>query len=88
MPPTLGAGASSEQIERFEGKIGPPPGDHCHACRRERIETPFGGLRPESREAAINGGDSGLALAPGKPVRARSWQCHGESQCRCLPRDS
>ena len=65
------AGASSEQVEFFEGKVRPLLADHCYACHSDRTETPFGGLRLDSREAAVQGGDSGSALVPGKPGQSR-----------------
>ncbi len=69
--PGRAAGASAEQIEFFESKVRPLLADHCYACHSDRIETPFGGLRLDSRDAAIKGGDSGPALVPGKPGQSK-----------------
>ena len=69
--PALGTGASSEQIEFFESKIRPLLAVHCYACHSDRVEVPFGGLRLDSRAAAIKGGDSGSALVPGNPGQSR-----------------
>ena len=59
--------ASPEQIELFESRVRPVLANDCYACRCDRIKSPFGGFRLDSREAAINGSDLGPVLAPGKP---------------------
>ena len=69
--PAAGSSASPEEIEFFESEIRPLLADHCYACHSDRIEVPFGGLRLDSREAAIMGGDSGSAVSPGKPGKSR-----------------
>ena len=61
-PPTP---ASADQAEFFESQIRPLLSEHCFECHSARVETPFGGLRLDSREALLAGGDSGPAVVPG-----------------------
>ena len=61
-PPTV------EQTEFFESTIRPLLADNCHACHSARVDTPFGGLRLDSREGLLAGGDSGPAIVPGRPA--------------------
>lgn len=58
---------ASEQSssEAFEKSIRPLLLDHCIKCHGP--EKSSGGLRLDSREAMLKGGDSGPALVPGKP---------------------
>ena len=60
-PPTAG------QMEFFEKEIRPLLSDHCYPCHSAQVASPFAGLRLDSREAALEGGDSGPAVVPGKP---------------------
>ena len=60
-PPT------AEQAEFFETTIRPLLADNCHACHSARVDTPFGGLRLDSREGLLAGGDTGPAVVPGRP---------------------
>lgn len=53
---------SSEQVEFFEKQVRPVLVEHCYECHGERAD---GGLRVDSREGLIRGGDSGSALSPG-----------------------
>ena len=60
-PPT------AEQLEFFEKEIRPVLADHCYPCHSAQALSPFAGLRLDSREAALEGGESGPAVVPGKP---------------------
>jgi hypothetical protein len=51
----------------FEEKVGPILAARCYKCHSALAPKPKGGLRLDSREAALKGGDSGPALVPGKP---------------------
>ncbi len=63
------AGApSAEQIEFFESKIRPLLANNCFECHSAQVETPFGGLRLDSRETLLAGGDSGPVIVPGDPL--------------------
>jgi hypothetical protein len=41
--------------------------EHCYKCHSSRVKLPKGGLRVNSRDALLKGGDSGPAIVPGKP---------------------
>ena len=57
------AGAQSP-IDFFETRVRPVLADNCYACHA-RLRS--GGLRVDSREALLEGGDSGPAIVPGDP---------------------
>ena len=61
----LGADAppADEALKLFEAKVRPVLLDQCSRCHSG--DKPKGGLRLDSREGAIAGGDSGPALVPG-----------------------
>ncbi|MYD71117.1 MAG: DUF1553 domain-containing protein [Acidobacteria bacterium] len=61
-PPT------AEQAEFFETTIRPLLANNCYACHSASVATPFGGLRLDSRESMLEGGDTGPALVPGRPA--------------------
>ncbi len=76
--PTGQAPPPAEQAEFFETTIRPLLADNCHACHSARVETPFGGLRLDSREGLLAGGDSGPAIVPGRPAESALVQrLHG-----------
>ena len=58
---------SHEQTEFFEKRIRPVFVEHCNKCHSADAKKIKGGLRLDSREALLTGGDSGAALVPGKP---------------------
>lgn len=57
------------QIEFFELRIRPVLADHCYRCHGP--EKQMSGLRLDSREAAMRGGDYGPVLAAGDPAGSR-----------------
>ena len=57
----------SGQAEFFETTIRPLLADNCHTCHSGQVDTPFGGLRLDSREGLLAGGDSGPVIVPGRP---------------------
>ncbi len=61
------AGPSPEQIEFFETEIRPLLVEQCFQCHGAALEMPFGGLRLDSRDGLLAGGDSGPAVVPGDP---------------------
>ncbi len=61
------AGPGPEQIEFFETEIRPLLAERCFECHGAAVETPFGGLRLDSRDGLLAGGDSGPAVVPGDP---------------------
>ena len=66
-PPAAGQTPDAAQAEFFESAIRPLLADNCHACHSARLGTPFGGLRLDSREGLLAGGDSGPVIVPGRP---------------------
>ena len=79
--PASSAGPESpaaEPAEFFESTIRPLLADNCHACHSSRVDTPFGGLRLDSRAGLLAGGDSGPAIVPGRPAESALVQrLHG-----------
>ena len=53
-----------EQIDFFNAKIRPVLMDTCGECHLDDEE---GGLRVDSREALVKGGENGPAVVPGNP---------------------
>ena len=72
--PLRSATPSTEQIEFFENEIRPLLAAHCYSCHSSRTETPFAGLRLDSRDGLLQGGDSGPAIVPGNPDKSRLLQ--------------
>ncbi|WP_406696569.1 PSD1 and planctomycete cytochrome C domain-containing protein [Singulisphaera sp. Ch08] len=62
-PAQPGGGAPSTEF--FEARVRPLLVDSCVRCHGEKKQS--GGLRLDSREAILEGGDSGPALVPGNP---------------------
>ena len=56
---------TSEQIRFFEANIRPLLAEKCLQCHGGRKQ--WGGLRLDSREALMKGGESGAAIIPGNP---------------------
>jgi mono/diheme cytochrome c family protein len=65
-PPAPGAAPPSGP-ELFETKIRPLLASNCFACH---TQSAMGGLRVDSREALLKGGDTGPALVPGEPDKS------------------
>ena len=55
----------AESIEFFEARVRPILVDKCIKCHGAKKQS--NGLRLDSREAALKGGDTGPAVVPGKP---------------------
>ena len=73
-----GRAPDSEQAEFFESTIRPLLADNCHECHSGRVDPAFGGLRLDSREGLLAGGDSGPAVVPGRPAESALVQrLHG-----------
>ena len=65
----LGASASPtvEQSEFFEAKIRPIFTDHCYSCHSDKAEKVKGGLRLDTPEGLLKGGNDGAVIVPGDP---------------------
>jgi hypothetical protein len=57
-------------IEFFEKRIRPILVEHCYRCHSASVKNPKGGLRLDTREGILKGGDSGPALVPGDVERS------------------
>ena len=68
--PAAPAPVPAGQAEIFESTIRPLLADNCYACHSARVDPPFGGLRLDSREGLLAGGDSGPAVVPGRPAES------------------
>ena len=69
-PPAGPEPRAADQAEFFESTVRPLLADNCHACHSARVDPPFGGLRLDSREGLLAGGDSGPAVVPGRPAES------------------
>lgn len=58
---------SRDEIEHFERRIRPLLSEHCYECHSGRAKTLHGGLRLDSAEHLLRGGDSGAVIAREKP---------------------
>ncbi len=57
-------------IEFFEKEVRPLLASRCYECHSAKSEKLEGGLRLDSREAAITGGDTGPAIVPNNPAES------------------
>jgi hypothetical protein len=66
------AGTDPEDgVEFFEKEIRPVLAQHCYECHSAESKKLKGGLRLDSREAVLRGGDSGPAAVAGDPETSR-----------------
>ena len=56
---------SSDDLHFFESKIRPVLARHCYTCHSAEAKTAMGGLRLDSREGVLRGGNRGEAIVPG-----------------------
>jgi len=73
LPPGRSHGfqADDSALQHFEQHVRPVLVARCYRCRSAQSEKLKGGLRLDSREAALKGGDTGPALVPGHPEKSR-----------------
>src|SRR5882672_5930131 len=62
---SAGTAPNPQQLEFFENKIRPLFSEHCYSCHSEKAEKLKGGLRLDTAEGLLKGGDSGAAIVPG-----------------------
>ncbi|RLT05727.1 MAG: DUF1553 domain-containing protein [Planctomycetota bacterium] len=62
VPPT------AEQLRFFETNVRPVLVEHCQKCHGSKKQ--WAGLRLDSREELLRGGDSGAAIVPGEPNKS------------------
>jgi hypothetical protein len=80
------AGLAPAQLDYFETRIRPFLANDCYECHGAKKQK--GGLRVDSREALLQGGDSGPALVPGDAARSLLIQSirHEHSEFK-MPKD-
>ncbi len=61
------AATPEEGVAFFEKRVRPVLVEHCYECHSFSAKKAKGGLRLDSREGWVKGGDSGPAILPGKP---------------------
>ncbi len=61
----------ADNSEFFETKVRPVLVQHCYGCHSRQAKKLRGGLRLDSREAMLVGGDNGPAITPGQPDKSR-----------------
>jgi len=68
---------SAAALEFFENKVRPVLAEHCYNCHGPKKQM-GGGLRLDTRDGVLKGGDGGPAVVPGDPgkspmIRAVEW---------------
>lgn len=64
------ASPSAEDLEFFEKRVRPVLIEHCYACHSGEAGKQKGGLRLDSRDAILRGGDIGPAATPSQPDKS------------------
>jgi cytochrome c553 len=71
-PTALQAGDGDDaQIRFFESKVRPVLIQNCYSCHSAKSEKLKGGLRLDSREGMLKGGEVGPAIVAGQPEKSR-----------------
>src|SRR5262245_31421514 len=61
----------AEQVEFFEKKIRPVLVESCYKCHSASAKKLRGGLRLDTRDGLLKGGDGGSVVTPGDPAASR-----------------
>lgn len=64
------ADPTAEQIEFFEKGIRPILVEKCYSCHSAQSPMAMGGLRLDTADSILKGGDSGPAIVPGAPEKS------------------
>ncbi len=75
--PVAAAEPSADQTEFFEKKIRPILVENCYSCHSAAAPKLKGGLRVDSRQALLAGGDNGSALTPEQPEKSKFVEAIG-----------
>ncbi len=70
---SAGASRAAEKIS-FNRDIRPILSDICFTCHGPDVSKMKGGLRLDTKEAAMKGGESGPAIVPGKPEQSEVYR--------------
>ncbi|HEX3997842.1 MAG TPA: PSD1 and planctomycete cytochrome C domain-containing protein [Pirellulales bacterium] len=68
---------SDASAEFFEKQVRPLLANSCYSCHSAAAKEIKGGLRLDSREQLLTGGDSGPAIVPGQPAKSRLVEAVG-----------
>jgi len=60
----------AEGVAFFESRVRPVLAEKCHACHGPKAEKLKGGLRIDTRESLLKGGDTAPAVVPGDPSKS------------------
>jgi len=71
--------------EFFENKVRPILANNCNECHTEGAAA---GLRVDSREAMLKGGDSGAAIVPGNPAKSLLMEAVNQTGHLKMPKGS
>src|SRR5258707_7833421 len=66
----LAATSNGDGLELFEKKIRPLLVERCYECHSAQSKKLKGGLRLDSRDGVLKGGDSGPVVIPGQPEKS------------------
>ncbi|HWB09645.1 MAG TPA: DUF1553 domain-containing protein [Pirellulales bacterium] len=79
---------TAEQEAFFETKIRPVLANQCGECHASTAKTIQAGLRLDSRQGVLTGGDSGPAVVPGKPEESALIRAirYGDDDLRMPPK--
>jgi hypothetical protein len=69
--PTLSRADDPKGLEFFEKNVRPVLATHCFSCHSADAKKLKGGLRLDSRDAVLKGGDNGPAVVPGDVEKSR-----------------
>ena len=64
------AEVKAEEVEFFEKRVRPVLVEHCYKCHGAEEGKIKGGLRLDSREGLLKGGDTRAAVVPGEPEKS------------------
>ncbi len=64
------AAPTKEQLDFFETKIRPVLVEHCYKCHAAEAKIIKGGLRLDSRDGLLKGGDTGPSVMPGQAEKS------------------
>src|SRR6516225_9166041 len=70
-PPAPAAAPDPAGVDFFEKRIRPVLVEYCYKCHSGQAKSVKGGLRLDSRDGLLKGGDTGPALVPGNPEKSR-----------------
>ena len=89
LPVARGADTNSADLEFFEKKIRPVLADACYSCHSAQAQKIKGGLKLDTRDALLKGGDSGPGLVAGKPDQSLLIKAirYTDSELKMPPKD-